>query len=749
MQLSAPTTSADPLLPNLAATGQPAAAAGTTTGEFAQLFPDLVSGQPGLVSGQPGTPASSGVAGLFSSPTPSALSSAPAVMRGTAATGIPAEPVDFPAGIVPVQLPEIAAPAETADLNIPVHPDSLQLTFKDGGPRADLRTGSHLRCVRTQKAPIVNEPAAPVDQMPWAAMMSPTPAPESGNSRMDQTGVVLGGSGEAAVRSSAGEMPSPLVGEGNSADLIGVWSPPVAAVPPGARPIAGVEGEAPVAGRAAAGEGAPLAKRPAQPRGVLPGRANGLAVATLAAENVPGVAVAAGVTGGVRPVAGDSVGGAMGDSGRSNRFDTATQAADQNAGVAVAAGVTGGVRPVAGAEVSAALGDAETRAAEELPSAGLGQPISPRRVFGDRWATPAASFSSMAVDGPPFAEGVLSPRSQVAVSSQLGALIGDSVGANAPLASAAASGREASPAVPPLTVESGGVAEVASAMNDEAAAISEVFGMELRVESGRREAGWRKYVRTGQQVAENFAALDTKSDRPVGSVLESSPKHFQATTGKEVAEVGRRVGTDTANHGLPMFAFPINSRSDSVAATPLSMEFAPTEISSVEAATAGDQPAAAEPSATARRAVEAVLTAADRMGHGERSTVNLRFAMGDAELAVRVELRDAEVHATFQTDSAELRAALTRECQGISFEAPDRSFRLAPPVISGGGGSSTFTGDASAQQRDAQQRRAGDGLNGFAPGPIRSAGQHREAEVSPVAARSSVLPTSLHLHTLA
>ncbi|MCX6954717.1 MAG: hypothetical protein NTV51_21385 [Verrucomicrobia bacterium] len=118
---------------------------------------------------------------------------------------------------------------------------------------------------------------------------------------------------------------------------------------------------------------------------------------------------------------------------------------------------------------------------------------------------------------------------------------------------------------------------------------------------------------------------------------------------------------------------------------------------------------------TAHRAVEAVLTAVDRFSAGERHSVYLNFSVGGADLNVRVELRADQVHATFRTDSPELRTALAREWQAVNgSDAGDRTQRVATPVFTANSNSpdssnlSSFAGgDGSSRQRDPGARQTG------------------------------------------
>jgi hypothetical protein len=73
-------------------------------------------------------------------------------------------------------------------------------------------------------------------------------------------------------------------------------------------------------------------------------------------------------------------------------------------------------------------------------------------------------------------------------------------------------------------------------------------------------------------------------------------------------------------------------------------------------------------------------------------------------------LRDGAGHATFRTDSNELRSALAHEWQAVSAETPDHPLRLAEPVFAArdGSGFGSPAGDTAAQQREPGARQTPD-----------------------------------------
>lgn len=162
---------------------------------------------------------------------------------------------------------------------------------------------------------------------------------------------------------------------------------------------------------------------------------------------------------------------------------------------------------------------------------------------------------------------------------------------------------------------------------------------------------------------------------------------------------------------------------------------------------------AAEPAVVAHRAVDVVMTAVERYTTGDRHSVQLQFSVGGADLSVRVELRGDEVRTTFRTDSPELRSALAHEWQAATAGAHgDADVHLAAPVFSAGNNSnfSSFSGDTSSRQRDAQGRRSeADELFSAVAARSRATPAFSSAldDLGSAAARVKAPATALHLST--
>lgn len=204
---------------------------------------------------------------------------------------------------------------------------------------------------------------------------------------------------------------------------------------------------------------------------------------------------------------------------------------------------------------------------------------------------------------------------------------------------------------------------------------------------------------------------------------------------------------------------PLRELAAEFAATPATLESAlPMTAMSAAATHASAAHEATAPAETfavssAHRAVEVVLTAVDHVATRERHAVDLQFSVGGEDLSVRVELRADAVHATFRTDSNELRTALAHEWQGMTGDN-DRSTSRVTPVFTSAESNQFTGGDAAAQQRDPRARQMQDETDARG-GATRS----RRSEVGAVGGASGALSTSSaaratprtsrHLHTLA
>lgn len=113
------------------------------------------------------------------------------------------------------------------------------------------------------------------------------------------------------------------------------------------------------------------------------------------------------------------------------------------------------------------------------------------------------------------------------------------------------------------------------------------------------------------------------------------------------------------------------------------------------------------PVATLRETMAAVVSAVailEQRADAQPQRVDLHFQVGGEPMALRMELKDGIVHTTFQTNSAELGAALRQEWQAVVPAATSGHLRLADPVFNSpaaGIGGQTFgsAGQGALPQR--------------------------------------------------
>ena len=277
---------------------------------------------------------------------------------------------------------------------------------------------------------------------------------------------------------------------------------------------------------------------------------------------------------------------------------------------------------------------------------------------------------------------------------------------------------------------------VAAAVADGSASIAEVAPRGF-APNGRTE---KAPLARGAKIA----AVGAQAAVPRDSVRVDSDKTFLSDSGKGVVKHATEVGTDVAKteHSMPTAVFNVPASAPAADRVP-----APA----VPLNRAGDLVSASilapETTDGAHRAVEAVLSAADRVSSGERHSVNLDFSIGGHDLSVRVEMRADQVHATFRTDSADLRTTLAHEWQSVNAGDPaDRSQRLAAPVFTSQSASSNQStpssssgGDGSSRHRDADARQgtagsfemSGRGSRSTAAAPSTTAAEAATALTSP------------------
>lgn len=132
------------------------------------------------------------------------------------------------------------------------------------------------------------------------------------------------------------------------------------------------------------------------------------------------------------------------------------------------------------------------------------------------------------------------------------------------------------------------------------------------------------------------------------------------------------------------------------------------------------------------------------------ASVSLHVAFAGHDLAVHVQLRDGAIHAQFQTDSAELRTALSNEWQSIAVQSPDDAARYAPPVFTAGSSDRTgtsFSFNEQAREHGRFAQEPAPGMPSFLGAGIRTSPGAGVADDRP--ASRSAPATSVHLSVFA
>lgn len=177
-----------------------------------------------------------------------------------------------------------------------------------------------------------------------------------------------------------------------------------------------------------------------------------------------------------------------------------------------------------------------------------------------------------------------------------------------------------------------------------------------------------------------------------------SPNH------KTVAAPDTLLGTDVAKSGPPMPFTPSNRPKTGETATP-TMALLPTGKPDFTATLPPE--AAALPVGTLREMMATVVSALDTLEQrwdAQPKRVDLEFQVGGEPVALRLELKEGTVHATFKTESVRMRTALTREWQAVMPSATVGLLRLAEPVFHAVAGAVADTALGSTGQEALPQR---------------------------------------------
>lgn len=254
-----------------------------------------------------------------------------------------------------------------------------------------------------------------------------------------------------------------------------------------------------------------------------------------------------------------------------------------------------------------------------------------------------------------------------------------------------------------------------------------------------------KYSVPAGGAAEKFAANPDPAGARIGADFRSAVKSVLNIDVEEVEQSSTGIGIDTAKSAVTMPG-STHVRQSAPDATVVAGATSSADLRS----DASVLPAPVALPSTAHRAVEAVLTVTDRFAARGQHSVNLQFSVAGADLNVRVELRAGEVHTTFRTDSAELRAALASEWQSVTTQSGgDRAAKLAPPVFTSTEQSgASFSGDGTSRHGYSNTRGSEEHPVPLPPPPA-PAPSSTSAPAAAVAPTRTAATNAVHLHTLA
>jgi hypothetical protein len=263
----------------------------------------------------------------------------------------------------------------------------------------------------------------------------------------------------------------------------------------------------------------------------------------------------------------------------------------------------------------------------------------------------------------------------------------------------------------------------------------------------------------GPQAAapENFAGKKSPAGLPADVTAAAAERKFVLTGDKQVTPRSPRAGIAVAQNDGTMPAAPTEEiratrKPQDSTVLPVRAEFqvaqTPVERITMPAPGPAGQTFASRAVETVTGLVEAQFSASMQ----KSGSVQLRLKFGSEDLSVRVAIRDGVVHTDFQTDSAPLRAALTREWQAVAAQSPQQMMRYLEPVFSSASPATASAGGDTAQQHSTRQQQAQSGAPyGSAASPFarRSLVPENFVPEPAVARTPAFLPTSLRLSALA
>jgi hypothetical protein len=378
-------------------------------------------------------------------------------------------------------------------------------------------------------------------------------------------------------------------------------------------------------------------------------------------------------------------------------------------------------KPVASAPATAGIG------AGRLPIAGANLPGAP--VF-----LPTGPSPSIATHGPGQATPTPhSPAAPVPVSAQ-------AVPGNAAQAQPTATGK---PAVPPVSAKPVSPATApANVVSDAATSSSAEAGAPAGAMTPIRAA--TQLGAAGVGGAEKIAASPQNAGSAPAQGAKGQDKKILPADSKPVTESNEAVGIAVAKVAPVMPTAAPTERPPSAIVAPVPV----LAVSSSSSQASGTTQGAVSQQGIAQNAVDAAISAAESLSTGNQQAVNMQFSVGNADLSLRVELKNGEIHTTFRTDSADLRLDLQHEWQSANPGSGTGSVRLAEPIFTSSGNASSSAAGEFAQQRGGQGRpdsspstSGNPGLGSHSP----ASAQEAEAPARMPASHS----TSLHLQAFA
>jgi hypothetical protein len=260
------------------------------------------------------------------------------------------------------------------------------------------------------------------------------------------------------------------------------------------------------------------------------------------------------------------------------------------------------------------------------------------------------------------------------------------------------------------------------------------------------------------KIAAGAAELSVATSAGVKASIEPRKNNFLNVGSQKVDSSRTSVGTRAANRESAMPSTVPTTSASAREAEGFSSITTTAGITNGAGQSATPEKSAEAPVAShAAQVVREIHDIADGLWAVERNSVEVKFNFGGAQhLSVRVDYREGTVHATFRTNSADLRDALAQEWQAQGVSADVKPYQIADPVFTAApvqssvssGQEFSLGGDNSRQQHSASEQPAsfGGGSNFF--GGSRS-GNSTTVDTALAPSRVVRPDTALHLHAFA